>query len=130
LTAETATTCWPAAFDDILSGGDGIDILSGGRNDDRLDGGRGDDTLEGGLGDDVFVMRRGGGQDHITDFTALGAGAAYVDKIDLSDFGFAGFDSLVKSEIAGSTVLDLGGGDILTLDSVSVADLTADDFQF
>ncbi|HAD88036.1 MAG TPA: hypothetical protein DCG48_11800, partial [Rhodospirillaceae bacterium] len=101
-----------------------------GRNDDRLDGGVGNDSLNGGLGDDVFVMRRGGGQDHITDFTALGAGAAYADKIDLTDFGFAGFDSLVKSEIAGSTVLDLGGGDRLTLDGVAVADLTADDFQF
>ncbi|MGC3997735.1 MAG: calcium-binding protein [Anaeromyxobacter sp.] len=73
------------AGDDFLIGGEGNDTLNGGAGADQLlggadndgltgaagadvlDGGSGDDTLDGGTGNDVYVVRRGGGADTITD---------------------------------------------------------------
>lgn len=53
---------------DSLYGEDGSDRLSGGGGNDTLCGGAGRDMLAGGTGADVFVLRRGGGVDTVTDF--------------------------------------------------------------
>ncbi len=53
---------------DALYGEDGSDRLSGGGGNDTLWGGAGRDMLAGGTGADVFVLRRGGGVDTVTDF--------------------------------------------------------------
>lgn len=42
--------------------------MFGGSGRDRLDGGIGRDTLTGGSDADIFVIRRRGGRDRITDF--------------------------------------------------------------
>ncbi|MGC3997734.1 MAG: calcium-binding protein [Anaeromyxobacter sp.] len=55
-----------AGADQLLGGAD-TDDLTGGAGADVLDGGSGDDTLDGGTGNDVYVVRRGGGADTITD---------------------------------------------------------------
>ena len=115
---------------DALSGGDGDDFLHGYYGNDRLNGGTGSDRMEGGNGFDTFIMRRGYGNDTIVDFTALSLGAAYADTLDLSDFGFASFNDLVLAESAGDTVIDLSGGDSITLEGVSAASLGTDDFSF
>ena len=115
---------------DALSGGDGDDFVHGYNGNDRLDGGTGSDRMEGGNGFDTFIMRRGYGNDTIADFTALSLGAAYADTLDLSDFGLASFNDLVMAESAGDTLIDLGGGDSITLEGVSAASLGADDFSF
>lgn len=61
-------TLFGAAGDDALFGEKGRDSLSGGAGNDTLWGGTGRDTLTGGTGADVFVLRRSGNLDWITDF--------------------------------------------------------------
>ncbi len=117
--------------DDTLFGEAGVDRLIGGVGDDTLDGGDGDDTLTGNNGNDVFLFRRGTGADTVTDFTALSAGAAYADRIDLSDHGYSGFaDLTIGDDPNGNAVLDLGGGDRVTFTGVATDDLGAADFSF
>ncbi len=117
--------------DDLLDGGFGTDVLDGGAGDDSLDGGKNNDSLTGGGGRDTFTLRRGGGQDVITDFAALSSGVAVTDKIDLSDFGIADFASLNPTDDpSGDAVIDLGSSDRLTMTGVSSADLGAGDFLF
>lgn len=113
------------ATDTIL--GDGSNnILEGQGGNDTITGRGGNDTLTGGTGDDTFVFATGDGADVITDFTA---GAGSLDKIDLS--GLAGLDDfldLVLTQDGANTVIDLGGGDSVTLTNVIVGNLHQDDF--
>nr|WP_305883471.1 calcium-binding protein [Chromobacterium sp. IIBBL 290-4] len=53
---------------DILVGGQGNDTLSGGDGNDTLNGGQGDDYLDGGAGNDLYQLRRGDGQDTISNY--------------------------------------------------------------
>ncbi|MBS4009954.1 MAG: hypothetical protein KGZ72_04280 [Roseovarius sp.] len=110
--------------DDTLEGGNGNDRLFGGRGNDTLEGGEGRDTYDGGLGSDVFVFSRDGSLDKIADF------ASGTDIIDLSAYGLAGFDAVLDlaSQRNGDTLLNFGGGDILRIDDVRLADLDASDF--
>ena len=98
---------------DTLFGGQGLDALYGEAGDDQLSGDLGDDTLTGGPGADRFVLRVGGGLDRVTDFSSaegdrvlLAPGAAYT----------------VAAQ-GGDVVVDLGGGDRLTLTGVTMATL-------
>ena len=83
-----------ASGDDRMNGGDGADVLLAKDGFDRMYGDGGNDTLifgagdgdaadigTGGAGSDTFVIRKGADAE-ITDFTE-------VDRLDLSDFGFA-----------------------------------------
>ncbi|MEM6745093.1 MAG: calcium-binding protein [Pseudomonadota bacterium] len=106
--------------DDLLAGGGGKDALRGGADEDmllggggaaELFGGRGDDEMTGGGGADRYVVRRGGGEDVVTDF------ADDADKLDLSAFGFARFNQVKKlaSRADGGVLIDLdgvGGGSV------------------
>ncbi len=96
-----------------------------------FDGGAGDDTMTGGLGNDTFVFRFAQGSDTITDFAA---GVASGDVVRLDNFGTA-FDSFAEliaaaTQIGADTVLDFGGGQTLTLQNVTLANLNAGDFIF
>ncbi len=116
---------------DSLDGGAGADIVIGDEGNDTLKGGLGDDTMGGGGGDDLFVIAVGDGADWISGFAA---GAATDDVIELSGFG-AGLDEFSEviaaaSDVGGDAVIDLGGGQTITLAGVAVADLHSDDFLF
>ena len=145
---------WTSLGEDRLYGGSGNDILDGGAQNDRLNGGSGNDHLVGGHGDDVlvgnggndvllgssgndqltgssgkdkFVFGRGFGQDTVVDFKSRQG-----DSIKLKLFGQA-FDSFgeiqaIASQHGRDTVLDFGGGDVLTLKNVKISDLSAEDF--
>ncbi|MCW9001925.1 MAG: hypothetical protein OQJ87_04325 [Rhodospirillales bacterium] len=125
---------------DILYGGDGDDILYGDANNDTLYGDAGDDTLDGGWnpdtmtggdGNDTFVVRRMSGADTITDFATSGSGAAFADKIAITGFGLSDFSALsISDTIDGNALINLGGGDTLTLIGVQTVDLQAADFLF
>lgn len=111
-----------------LSGLGDNDTLVGMNGNDRLVGGHGADTLTGGGGDDRFVFKPGDGADTVTDFTP-GAGSA--DKIVLAEHaGLSVFaDVFAKATQVGlDTVINLGGGDTVTLQNVVRANLHADDF--
>ena len=106
-----------------LDGGAGADTLSGGGGSDVLDGGAGDDILAGGLEGDTFVFTDGTGQDTVNDFES-------VDKIDLSDFGFADFAALSAnfSQVGADTVIQLDVDDLVTLVGVNASDLQENQF--
>ena len=105
--------------------------------DDVLQGGSSDDTMTGGTGADTFVFGPGHGNDTITDFSTAD------DKIDLTAFTASitwaqlqaamtqtDDDPLTTGVDETATVIDLtsfGGGEI-TLEGVTMTDLTADMF--
>ena len=93
---------------------------------DRLEGGSGADVLTGGAGDDLFRFASGDGADAIVDF------ADGEDRIDLRGHtGVGSFGDLtIRQSSSGDAVIDLGGGDQLTLTGVQVSTLDASDFLF
>lgn len=107
------------ALDNVIAGGDGSQ---------QIFGGGGDDILSGGAGDDLFVVRPGSGSDTITDFEA-GAGG---DVVQLGAYGFTNFSSVLDgmSQSGSDVVIQLNAGETLTFKNRSVADFSADDFQY
>ena len=122
---------WASGGNDTLEGGNGNDLLKGQAGDDVMNGGAGLDTLDGAAGDDTFQFGPGGGADLFKSFTA---GAATDDKIELLGFG-AVFDTFAEviaaaTQSGADTVIDFGGGDVITLENTTLAALHADDFLF
>ena len=114
---------------DVLLGSAGDDQIDGGAGDDQIGGAGGTDRLIGGTGDDLFVFTQGLGNDTIADFTP---GANTDDVIDLSSFSnittFA--DVATRStQVGNDTIIDLGGGDTVTLAGVSLQALHEHDFD-
>ena len=109
--------------DDVLNGGAGDDGVRGGKGNDVLNGGSGDDDLWGGSGADSFVFADGG-QDKIHDFEPG------IDQIDVSAYGFADAAAVLASatEEGGDTFVDLGGGDLVKIDDITLAQLGEGDF--
>ena len=123
--------------DDRVDGNDGHDLLFGGAGNDDLRGDTGDDTLDGGagidhyrgdLGADVLIFAVDGVLDVIHDFEDG------LDIIDVSAFGVVDFATMMLGatehvDANGTDVfLDLGGGDIIKIGNVSLAQLTQADF--
>ena len=136
------------AGNDTLEGGAGTDTLQGGANEDYLDGGAhndllegqnghdtliggvGNDTLTGGGGADQFVFADGHGADVITDFDANRAS----EKIDLSAVtAITDLTDLLANHMTqvGSDVVITDGSNTITIEGVSLADMSnGDDFLF
>ena len=115
---------------DSLYGGTDADRLYGQDGDDSLTGGSGNDRLYGGDGNDLFIFTDNEGVDTIYDFTV---GAASDDIIEL--ISVAGITTFTDAQAAASqsgldTIIDLGGGDQITLIGINVGDLHEDDFLF
>lgn len=113
---------------DTLRGNGGKDTLDGGNGNDSLTGGAGDDVLSGGAGRDLFIFGAGSGDDVIQDFS--GAGKAAGDLIQLSTALYASKAEILAhiSYAGGNAVIDLGGGDSITLANITAGALTGDDF--
>jgi Ca2+-binding RTX toxin-like protein len=115
---------------DTITGSAGANLLIGGGGSDFLNGGVGNDRLIGNADADTFDFSRGYDRDVITDF------AKGEDLINLHDLG-AAFDTVSEVLAAGrsvgfegkDTLIDFGGGDILVLLNVTLASLTASDFD-
>ncbi len=120
-----------SSFGDVLVGNDEANTLNGRGGNDTLTGGAGNDILTGGNGNDLFVFNTGDGVDVITDFSA-GVGSGDVILFDNSAAGPNNFAELqaVASQVGVDTVIDLGGGDSITLLGVNAGLLAADDFLF
>ncbi|MDZ8226199.1 hypothetical protein [Nostoc sp. ChiVER01] len=77
-----------------LTGTPGADTLVGTASNNIIDGLAGNDTLTGNGGQDKFVIRRGDGNDIITDFGGVGKGtnplAAVIAKVDTLQFTGSG----------------------------------------
>ena len=105
-----------------------IENLSGSNFADTLKGDANANVLTGGFGGDTFVYVTGGGADTISDFNH-----GEADKIDLT--GVTGVHTLAEvqshaTQNGANTVIDFGSGDTLTLQNVTLGNLTASDFQF
>jgi hypothetical protein len=115
---------------DALSGRDGNDQLHGGAGDDLIDGGSGNDVLAGDGGNDRFTFTGQFGIDRISDFSA---GAGLGDVIQLS-LGAAldSFEEVLAAarEMGEDTVIKFGDQGTITLQSVALSSLVADDFMF
>lgn len=111
--------------DDVLEGGAGRDVLAGGTGNDHLVGGAGDDTMNGGLGLDSFEFDDGFGHDVIVGFQ-LGADTLQIAS-NINATGIADPNdllALVSDDGSGNAVITLGT-DTITLQGISVGDLTA-----
>lgn len=117
-----------------LTGSAYNDRLSGNNQDNRLDGGAGNDTLTGGSGTDVFVFN--GGKDVITDFhiglRLFGMELSQAEQIEVDIDGINGFGGLMAHAVSlnGDTVFNFNAATSLTLEDVSLSNLTADMFAF
>ena len=97
---------------------------------DTLNGNGGKDRLSGGAGDDLFVYGANSSSDIITDFVA---GTGTEDKIDLTaftDIHTLGDVLSRATQVGADTVIDFGGGNTLTLNGVTRANLADEDFLF
>lgn len=104
---------------DLLRGGGDSDRLTGAGGRDVLEGQSGNDRLTGGEAGDVFVFRQDAGRDVIADF-----GSEDRLRIDAAIWGgtVGSADQLVAEHArvsGGDVVIDLLGGDGLTLDGVT-----------
>ena len=115
------------AGNDVLIGDSGNDDIRGGTGNDYIVGGTGDDTLSGGTGSDTFIFGDNSGNDVVTDFTVG------EDTIDLSLLSTAiAFEDLTITDLddgSGVTVTHSALGGTITLQGVTSAELTADDFN-
>ncbi len=107
-----------------ITGSASSNWLLGGAGNDVLNGRGGNDVLFGESGADIFVFERGTGGDVVGDFVAG------TDRIDLSAYGFTSFAQVqaVLGEQDGTAFLTLGNGDMVVLNGVARATLSAGDF--
>jgi hypothetical protein len=87
--------------------------------------------LIGGAGNDTFIFGTGYGAERVEDFAA---GGGVGDVIRVIGFGTA-FDTFTEiivaaAEVGADTVINLGGGNAITLVGVAMTALVADDFVF
>jgi Ca2+-binding RTX toxin-like protein len=94
-----------------LTGNDGRNTLDGRAGNDTLVGGKGNDVLTGGEGADTFVFQRGDGSDVLN-----------IDAQDVIEFG----EGMKKADLViyrsanlKNVLMDLGGGDQITLSDLS-----------
>jgi Ca2+-binding RTX toxin-like protein len=125
------------ALANTLTGDFGANLFLGGDGDDTIRGFEGNDTVFGQGGSDTFVLEPGSGADAIRDF------APGEDKLLLRGWGsvpefapprpvYHDFAELltVMVEIGGSTAVRFGNGDLLVLNGVPLASLSATDVLF
>ncbi|MFP3944225.1 MAG: calcium-binding protein [Alphaproteobacteria bacterium] len=106
--------------DDVIFGGEGDDFILGQHGADVIDGGEGDDILAGGVGSDTYVFGPDSGADIVWGFDLA------EDTIDLTAAGISSLDGRVSDDTFGNAVIDLGGGNQITVAGVSAADLLGD----
>jgi len=109
-----------------ITGSADNNTLLGGAGDDTLDGGAGSDVLFGEGGADDFIIRAGGGFETIGDF-APGADALVLVGTGLGSVGAV--KSLMVQHGA-DIALNLGGGDVVHIRGVQIADLNETNIQF
>jgi Ca2+-binding RTX toxin-like protein len=116
-----------------ISGTNGDNYLEGGGGKDDIRGFNGMDTLAGGADADTFVFFNGldDGAKTILDFQASGLDHDFIELHDYAGVGIHDFASLqnhMYDDLAGA-VIDLGGGNQITLLNVYTNQLSASDFH-
>lgn len=108
--------------------GESAVVLAGTNEKDVLFGTGHNDMLTGNGSADIFVFSHGNGHDTITDFVhgqdKIALYGIYEDYDDMIASGAFSNENLAPNQI------DLGGGNVITLNGVTVSDLAANDFIF
>lgn len=105
-------------FDDVLSGGHGINVLDGGGGKDKFFGNNGDDLMRGGTGDDTFFFSNSDGNDRlqggagfdVLDYSSLN-GVVQVNQLAGTTTGTANNDTLLD---VFEMVIGTAFGDVLS----------------
>lgn len=118
-----------ANWDSILFGGRGNDLLFGNAAADLLVGAWGDDLMTGAAGNDRFVFGSDSGRDRITDFDPTND----IIEVDQGINGqhIASPETLLAAAFTdplGNAVIDFGAGNQLTLQGLSIDQLSSDVF--
>lgn len=118
--------------DDVIFGGSGNDLIYGSGGLDAVVGQVGNDTLAGGSDSDLFFIGSNSGIDTILDFedpdTALTSSYIADDYLviekNLNGTGINSFEELMAGSSVnnGNLLLNLGGGNSLTLNGITVLD--------
>ncbi len=117
---------------DTIDGGAGDDSISGGAGADTLTGGGGNDTIITGTGDDLVIIDQADGNTTITDFdiSDTNGDGKSNDQLDVSDLRDLDgnpvniWDVVVTGDTSGNAVLTFPGGEKLTLEGVTPAQMT------
>lgn len=123
--------------DDEVYGHSGNDTITGGAGDDLLFGDDGDDTIHAGPGTDTVYV--GGGKDVVRfetgdgDLTVKDFNAWEGDVLDLTGTDLGSFEELQAAatqteDWGGHLQIDLGGGDSVTLEWVTLDHISPDAF--
>ena len=116
---------------DTLNGGNGADTLNGGNGADTLNGGANNDTLNGGAGNDRLVFQGAFGLDVVNGF---GDVAGNQDLLVIQGSLFNSFAALNGAgriaQVGADVVVRISVNDQITIRSVNLATIGADDFQF
>lgn len=107
----------------VITGNASANVIDAGAGADVLNGLGGNDKLTGGDGADRFVFSAATGEDTVVDFVSG------TDKLDLIAYGFADFAAVLAAttDVGGNAVIDLGGGNSITLTGVLESQLQAGD---
>lgn len=114
-----------------LDGGYNNDTIGGAGGNDTVWGGAGNDVLAGGAGADRFEFGSRSGQDRIQDFQVDQSGEVIAIARNANGQSLSTFEQVMaRATTTGTdTVIDLGGGNSLTLSNVTKAQLAANDFM-
>ncbi|MDO9713936.1 calcium-binding protein [Paracraurococcus lichenis] len=124
---STVSFILPAFFDNLQLGGIGNLAATGNDGANRITANLGNNVLTGKGGSDEFVFFSATGSDHVTDFRPG------EDHIHIISPSVKGMGDLAISEVNGSTVVAWsidGIASQVTLDGVSAASVSANDFLF
>ncbi|ESQ88931.1 hypothetical protein ABAC460_14210 [Asticcacaulis sp. AC460] len=94
--------------------------LTGNDGNNTLNGKGGADNLTGGLGSDLFLFETASGADTVTDFSA-----AQNDTVNINAYTAGVTNTSLVSQSGANVVINLGGGNIITVLSATQADVLA-----
>ena len=111
-----------------IGGGAGNDLIRGRGGDDTIGGGAGNDTLLGQAGADTFVFTSGADvmQDFEDNVDTLQIDASLVAPGTTAQDLITNF----ADDSSGMTVIDLGGGNVITVSTIATAQDLVDDIVF
>ena len=104
-------------------------MIEGGAGKDRIVGAKGNDTLTGDGATDTFVFAGIINKDRITDFDTKGPDQDVIDIRTYADI--KSFEDLIDnhaSEAKGNVTLELGAGNVIIVEGVTIATLAEADF--
>jgi serralysin len=105
---------------DNLFGNKGNDTIKGGQGADKIRGEKGTDQLYGNGGADTFIYKAGYHKDVIHDF------ADDVDTLQVSGHGTLADVLGDAKEQNGNVIFDFGGGDIINVKNITIAEIIDD----